>query len=240
MKRFTAVSCSHGHLIHEGAAKEFLSFVADYKPHKRIHLGDAFDFSVLMKDSLRDGGGDDSLMDFAAGGDFLEQYRPNTWFVGNHEARPYELMDHHKSCVRDLAQRIVNDIEGLAKSIKAELVPYSGVFNSSCVRRLGNTAFMHGYSFAQAAPRNHVLLTGMPTVHGHTHSVDIQTSNQMGGPMGYAIGFLGDVEKMKYAARKHKTASWKLAYAYGEYDDNRCTVNIKEITPWQKPNIRPM
>ena len=237
-KTFVAVSCSHGHLIHAGAAKQVLDFCRDYNPDLRIHLGDAFDFSCLMKDAIRDGGGDESITEIHRGAEFLEQYRPNVWFMGNHEARPFELVDHHKAIVRDLAMRIVADIQMLAKSMRSEVVPYSGVYDPSCVRRIGNTAFMHGYSFAQNAPRNHVLLTGLPTVHGHTHTVDIQTCNQMGGPMGYAIGFLGDVSKMRYAHRKHKTASWKLALSYGRYNDDACMVTIKELEPWQKPSIK--
>ena len=49
MKRFVAVSCSHGYLADRKAQDAVIAFCRDFKPHTTIHLGDFTDTTAFSR-----------------------------------------------------------------------------------------------------------------------------------------------------------------------------------------------
>lgn len=233
-KKWMAVSCSHGHLINRAAAEAVLKFKSEYNPQTTIHLGDFIDADAFRAGALRSGEGSDIIGDLIYGFDFMERYHPTTIFAGNHEDRLYRLLSESKSeLVRYAAGDVVNKINQLIKSLGADYVPYAGMGNPEGYRELGGTLFCHGYSFGMMAPRDHVESSGRPIVMGHIHKLTSQPGRLPGAPTGYSVGCLCDIPAMTYAKSRRETATWDHGFAYGEYTDTWCSVNLQRIDKWE-------
>lgn len=105
--RFIVVADSHGDQIDPTAEKAVLSFIKDYKPQVRIHLGDAFDFR-----NLRKGASDDEKCasledDWRMGEQFLRRFfqggTKNYFLHGNHDDRIVDLAGSSIGVMRDYA-----------------------------------------------------------------------------------------------------------------------------------------
>jgi predicted phosphodiesterase len=229
-----AVSDSHGQFVNHDCAQAALAFADEYRPHVRLHLGDWNDQTAFMSKSLANPGGQEACesidTDARAGIEFVTAYRPHYLFQGNHDHRPYKLLRHPNAIVQQAARTVVADMERFAKSIRAELVPYHGVHDPRAWRLLGGTAFGHGVMHGLSACEQHVWLLRRPCVFGHTHRVDTKSARTLGGLMGRTIGCLADIDKLTYAHANQSTAAWRNAWAFGEYGDNWCTV---EVQTWQ-------
>ena len=237
-----AVTCSHGHLINHAVAEQALKFRDEYKPHTVLHLGDFLDETAFMGKAL---GADsreastDMTADLARGLGFVERLRPDVLFLGNHDTRAFDLSDHPREIIALAARSVVREIEEVARKLKADLVPYTGVRDRASWRMLGDTAFGHGIFYSMRAGEDHALMLGCPVVFGHTHRLEVQASRSHGGYPAYNIGLLGDINKMEYASRRRATTMWQNGWAYGEYGEgaspwcsvnlHRCKVPLKEI-----------
>jgi hypothetical protein len=228
-KRWMAVTCSHGHLINQTAADQALAFRKDYKPHTVLHLGDFLDQTAFMGSALGSDGKEaceDIGADLVRGLQFVEQLRPNVLFLGNHDVRAFELQTHPKALVAHAAREVVKEIEGLADTLGADLVPYNGACCRKSWRMLGDTAFGHGVFYSQRAGEDHALLLGCPVVFGHTHRIEVLTARTHGAWQSYNIGCLADIPRLRYASRRRATTMWANGWAYGEYGDGWCNVEI--------------
>lgn len=237
MKKILVVSCSHGNHIDKEAAKAVLKFKKDYKPHVTVHLGDFIDLSAFMMSNLRNGEGEGIEPDISEGIDFLTELEPTKIFLGNHEDRVFALRQHNNELVSWAAGQVVEDIEYMARSLKAELVPYSGTFDPGSWRRYGNTAFGHGFLFSENACRDHAEMIGMPVVHGHIHRIAHQPGRSLGAPMGISVGCLASIPAMHYAKTRRATASWATGYGWGEFDATKCIIHTTRIKQWEQPSI---
>ena len=228
-KRFIAAGCSHGQFIDSGVADDLIKFKNDFNPHTTLHLGDFLDQTAFRSGA---GGTPDEAMDITddiiKGLHFIERLAPDFLFLGNHDKRAYRLASHPKAIVAHAAQAVVDDINRLAKEVKAELVPYTDVTDVSCWRMLGDIAFGHGFMFGINACEQHVNLLGENVCFVHTHAVDIRTARTHGGKTGYNIGCVADITKLadQYAGQRMKTSTWKNAWAYGEYGDDWCNLQV--------------
>ncbi len=232
-KRFVAVSCSHGSEIDPKAREAVLTFIDRWKPHERIHLGDAIDLACLRAGARRDPDEPDraqSLMDdLLAGLSFLHELRPTRYFHGNHEARAVSLAHSGNQVVAYAAGAVMAKIhDGLAR-YKTEIIPYKGMARES-VRYFGGTAFLHGALYNVSAARDTAETIGAHCVFGHTHRVAMEPARTHADAIGYNIGCLARLD-MEYAAGRRQTLAWRQALCFGEFSENVCTVNLVTLSP---------
>jgi len=234
-KRWAAVSCSHGSDIDPRAREAALKFFDAYKPHERLHLGDAIDLGAMRAGARRDPDEPDraqSLMDdLLAGLSFLHELRPTRFFHGNHEARAASLCHSGNAIVAHAAACVMARIEDDLARYKTEIIPYAGL-QRSCIRYLGGTAFLHGALYNVSAARDTAEALGTHCVFGHTHRVAVESARTLADAVGYNIGSLIKLDA-EYAASRRATLAWRSALAYGEYlpDGTGCTVNIAILSP---------
>lgn len=237
MKRILVVSCSHGAHMDKESANAVLKFKRDYKPHKTIHLGDFLDLSAFMGSHLDKGKGDEIEPDLNQGIDFVNELEPDLLFMGNHEDRIWNLEQHGSELIRWAAKQVRVKIEKLAKSLHAELIPYTGTFDPNSCRLIGGTAFLHGYMFSEQACRDHAEMIGRPIVMGHVHKLIRQPGRCHGAPEGISVGCLASIPAMHYAKNRRATASWDNGFAFGNYDTNWCKLHLERIKAWQPAKI---
>jgi hypothetical protein len=95
---------------------------------------------------------------------------------------------------------------------------------------LGGTAFLHGALFNVSCARDTAEALGMDCVFGHSHRVSIESSRTLNPAVGYNIGCGLDLAA-PYAASRRQTLGWRHAFAYGEFTDTACTVNVHILSP---------
>ena len=227
-----ALGCTHGHLADQSLLNQILDFETRWKPHTRIHLGDAIDLACLRSGAI--GTADDSADpegDLNDGLAFISRYRPQVYLLGNHEARLTSLMESPRAIVSALACRIYQQILDRAKEVKCEVVPYN--FQEGW-RQFGDALFGHGYMINEAAVRDHAeaVCSGSANkaVIAHLHRVTQAEGRNRAHPTGYCVGFLGRTEEMGYAATRRATTSWSRGFAYGEYCDNETIIWLAKET----------
>jgi len=227
-----AVGCTHGHLADKALIKEVLAFESRWKPHTRIHLGDAIDLACLRTGAL--GSPDDAMdpeSDLNDGLNFISRFRPQLYLLGNHEARLTTLMESPRAIVSALAHRIYQQIQDRADEIKCEVVPYH--FQNGW-RQLGDALFGHGYMINEAAVRDHAEAvcggTANKVVIAHLHRVTQAEGRNRAHPTGYCVGWLGRSEDMHYAAHRRATTSWSRGFAWGEYCSNETQIWLAKET----------
>ena len=95
---------------------------------------------------------------------------------------------------------------------------------------LGGTAFLHGALYNVSCARDTAEALGMDCVFGHSHRVSIEASRTLNPCVGYNIG-CGISLGAEYAASRRQTLGWRHAFAYGEFTDGACTVNVHILSP---------
>lgn len=230
-KRYMAVGCNHGAHISEPAKKEVLDFKKDFEPHLTIHLGDALDTT-----SFRAGAANtpDQLApiedDMVAGLDFIKQYAPDLWMLGNHEDRLWKLRNHPKQHTAFAAKTCIDRITDFCDEIGCEYVLYGGMFDPKSWKLIGDTLFAHGWIYNQNANRDNAESMGRDTVTAHTHRLGSAPGRHIGTPMGYSVGTLSEIRAMEYAKSRRNTGAWSGGIVYGEYkEDKTCTKNLHQI-----------
>jgi predicted phosphodiesterase len=228
-----AVSCTHGHLADPRATKAMLAFRRAYEPKTVLHLGDFTDMAALRAGARRDSDdpdhGESMADDLLAGLSFLQELRPTHIHAGNHEDRLYGMSVSGNAVVAYAANQVIGRITDFAKSIGAKLIPYDGLRPSACTQ-LGDTLFLHGTMYNVSAPRDHAEALGMSCVFGHTHRVAQEQGRCQRPVVGYNIGCGVDLN-VGYAKNRRQTLGWAHGFAYGEWCQSACTVNLVTLSP---------
>jgi hypothetical protein len=167
--------------------------------------------------------------DLLAGLSFLRELEPTTIHFGNHEDRLCGLAHSGNAVVSYAAGQVLGRIEDAAREMKAKLVPYDGLRPSACTQ-LGDTLFLHGVIFSQSAARDHAETLGMNCVFGHTHRVAMEAGRTQRPVVGYNIGCGVDLN-VGYAKSRRATLGWAHGFAFGEWNDQCCTVNLVTLSP---------
>lgn len=235
-KKWFAVGCSHGDHIDPEAREATLLFQERWKPDTTLHLGDFVDLAAMRSGAVANANAKDRAASIAAdlseGISFLKELRPQHILMGNHEARLYQLKDGPNALASHAAQSVVTDIEECAKDLGARLYPY----NIRSYAQLGDTKFLHGYLYNVQAIRDHAETYGR-CVLAHIHRTGEEQARNNNGDTGYALGMLARFD-MEYAATRRQTFAWRQGFAYGEYNNKHCTVNIVSRCPnqpWRLP-----
>jgi hypothetical protein len=220
--RFAAVGCSHGNHIDPVAKDSVIDFAKSFKPHKFIHLGDFLDMEAFMGGG--NGQGEPVAPDIEAGLQFLEEANFNVILGGNHEARLWELQHSNNEIVAECSTRIIKDIEGTAKKLNAELIPYTGIFQEY---RLGDGLFTHGTIYNENCCRDMAEMyckNGVRvTMFAHWHRVGYAKGRRDDNPTGICVGTLtkrGTSCNMSYSHRRRSSMAWSQGIVYGEYSED--------------------
>lgn len=235
-KKYLAVGCSHGEFLDPEARKAVLTFQESWNPQTTLHLGDFVDLAAMRSGAQSNANSKDRAKDIASdvaqGVQFLKELRPQHILYGNHEARLFGLKDSPNALAACAAQSVIEDIEKAAKDLKARLYPY----HIRSYAQLGDTKFLHGYMYNVQAIRDHAETYGRCVI-AHIHRTGEEQARNASGDTGYALGMLAQFD-MDYAATRRATLSWKQGFAFGEYNDQHCTVNIVSRPfgqPWRLP-----
>jgi predicted phosphodiesterase len=212
-KKVMAVGCSHGALVDPIALQAVLKFRHSFKPHTMIHLGDWCD-TACFRAGARGTPDESEPLDVAMGLEHLEQLEPDVVLQGNHEDRVYRLATHHNELVRTAAEMTLQLMEKtICKDLKAKLIRYDG---NAQGYMLGGYRYMHGTMFNENCARDHSEAYGN-TVFAHAHRPALATGRRSDSPMGYCVGWLGDVDKAGYAKTRRSTLGWGQGFVWGYY-----------------------
>jgi len=203
-----------------------LKFMAEFcrKPgSKRIHLGDFVDMEAFMGGGK--GEGEPLSPDIEAGLDFLEAGKFNVVLGGNHEDRLWKLANHSNEIVAECATLLKAKIEQTCKSMKAEFVPYTGVFQEY---RFGTVKACHGAVFNQTTSRDQAEIESDAEVilSGHTHRPEIQLGRTTRRAISINVGTLEEMRMNNFAKTRRNTLGWGQGIAFGEWCDTGCMPSL--------------
>jgi hypothetical protein len=205
---------THGDELDKNAARAFFEFAKIWKPKIRVHLGDAFNLVALRK-----GAGDDErrvsiASDFEAGKQFLEEFQPTAFLLGNHDVRFHRIAEEDNGMLSDKATDCIKEIEALCAKMKCRILPYDvhdGVFE------LGQLKVIHGFHHGLHAARQAALVYGA-VLQGHVHAIQQYSLESRENRIGRSIGCLCNL-RMKWLATKINSLRHRHGFAYGVYND---------------------
>lgn len=236
-KKYLAVGCSHGEFLDPEARDAVLTFKERWQPHTTLHLGDFIDLAAMREGAMNNPSAKDRAKNVAhdvnEGIVFLNELRPSRILFGNHEARIYRLQGSPNALASHAANTVMEDIEECAKKLRAQIIPY----HNRAFTQLGDTKFLHGFLYNVQAIRDTAETFGCRTVMAHVHRVGQERARMLSGVSGYALGMLMRFDA-EYANTRRATLGWSQGFAYGEYNDQHCTVNLCERSfgqPWRLP-----
>jgi hypothetical protein len=162
---------NHGDMVDPVAEKALFSFIQDYKPTRRIHLGDGFDLRNLRRGAGDDEKADSLQDDWAAGSDFLRRFfdggKRNHFLRGNHDERLYHLQSSAVGVMRDYADDAIKKFEQLiVRQCRATMLPYDARLG---ILRIGHMKAVHGYFTGKSAAARHAAVY-RHCFFGHCHS----------------------------------------------------------------------
>lgn len=233
-KKFLALGCSHGQMADAEALAAILRARDKWRPDTVIHLGDAIDCTAIRAGAKGSSDETASLSDdLAAGFKFLKELAPSYFLDGNHEDRIPKLLGHPNALTRYAAQELDNELNDLCRSLRCQRIGYD--IETGYIR-LGDTSFLHGYMFNQAAIRDHAETFGKCVI-AHLHRVGQERGRAHNSPTAYCVGWLGRKELAFYAKTNRSRLAWSQGFAYGEYNDSECIVNLYQKTgsEWRLP-----
>lgn len=220
-KKFIGVSCSHGQLMDQAAARALLKFKHEYKPDTVIHLGDWCDTAAWRAGAKSTPDEVASVSDdIQAGLQFLEQLEPTLVFNGNHEHRIWKAAHAPNAIIAHAAAATVHTItDFITQELKADYVDHY-VLDKSW-RRLGNYLVGHGFFFNQHATKKHADKLGN-CIFGHLHRQEVVRSDTGNCATGVCVGYLGRRDLFTYADLHESRWRWSAGWVYGEYTDTDC------------------
>jgi hypothetical protein len=215
-RRFIAVADSHGDMLDPRSGEAVLTFIQDFKPEVRIHLGDAFDFRALRRGASEEEKAEGLSEDWEAGTDFLRKFyaggKENHFLIGNHDTRLWNLLNNVQGRVREYAQDGVKRFDQLMRRCKAHALPYDA---RRGVLQIGHLKCIHGYAAGEGATAKHARTYGC-VIHGHTHVIDVTAvpSDDAMPREARAIGALCQLD-MPYNAHLIGKLRHSNGFAYG-------------------------
>lgn len=220
-KKVFGIGCTHGEYIHPGFANAVLSFREAFKPHKTIHLGDAFDTQAFRSGAA--GTADethDLRPDIDDGKTFLRALAPDVFIEGNHEFRLTKMCSDPRTIVRECARSIRSDMYSVLGP-NCAFVNY----NTFDGYELGGYLWLHGIMFGQNYLRDSAETFGNCVV-AHAHVPGVASGRVRKCATAYGVGTGCRIEDMQYAATRRNTLAWAHGMIYGWYNDNSSHLNL--------------
>ncbi len=230
-KRYIAFGCPHGNLADKYALDTVAKAIDRYKPSRRVHLGDACDYAAFRAGA---GGTKDEALeldpDLHAGIKLIERFEPTDLLIGNHDKRVWKACNHQNAILAKAARAIRTDFLSACTKNKVKVIDHYDI-NRSWIT-LGDTKFLHGFMYGEQALRDHAEHFGRCVI-AHLHKPGSMRGRRCDHPAAYCVGTLANIGMMDYAETRRSTATWAHGFAWGEYSDTECTVNISEQQPGQ-------
>ena len=220
MKTFVFASDLHGDHQDHGAVDALMKFCDIYNPDVKVFGGDLFDFRNIRRGAGPAEKQDSMSADVEAGMEFLNNFKPNVFLLGNHDSRLWDNAQYNESgIIRDAARHGVRDIEGVCRKMKCKMLPYKsdeGIYNLGLVRMI------HGYHAGIYATKKHAEIyspSGGIVLHGHTHAIQYHSVPRLKGGSGMAVGCLANLD-MDYNRYQTGRMLHAHGFAYG-YSDGK-------------------
>lgn len=212
-KRFMAIADNHGALGCPKAIRKALSFMATWKPHYRIHLGDVWDFTPLRSQATQEERADGIADDYRMGWELLDAYKPTHLTLGNHDDRVWMNVEKRSDGV--LRERCIQ----LASEAEAEFLRRKIIFAPYTVKsylRLpeGGPKLIHGFRSTMYPAKAHFEHWG-PCLHGHVHKPDEYVARHIDGGMAFSVGCLADLPRLTYSNRQPAKLGHRNGFLYG-------------------------
>jgi len=226
-QRLISVGCSHGAYINKACERAVLRFIDRWKPEIRIHLGDCYDCTFLMRSKLKSGDSERPGADIKAGQDFLRRFSPTTFCIGNHEQRALDLCNSNHAIVAEAAARMKEDMFAPINKKTCNIVPYT--IHEEGWFHVGNYRFGHGHLYGQNFLVETANAFGRAVV-AHAHRPGVANGRRSDNPTAYCVGTMADIPLMEYANRATSTLSWGYGLVFGETDGETTHLSL-----WQWP-----
>lgn len=226
-KRGIALSCNHGHLCKPEAVEAALLLTEEWKPERRIHLGDNWDTAPWRTGAP--GTKDESeriAPDHNAGLEFLRLFKFTDFILGNHDIRLWRALQHHNAIVAECARQLVAEIYETCEAIDCKV--YDRYSARQPGFRIANTQFLHGFANGMYAAKKHAQAYGR-CVHGHNHSVMALAAENLMADVGHCVGALADFDKLEYSLASLATLRQTHGIAQLEFNENHCEVILRQI-----------
>jgi hypothetical protein len=218
-----AVGCTHAGHIDRKSWEQVLRFRDRWRPVETIHLGDFLDTAAWRAGARNNPDDPDRSSsfsdDYLHGMTHLKELMPTRVHYGNHENRLAGLVQSPSAVVAYAAEQGMQAIEGTIKKLRAQVYPYDIEAGLSL---LGDTVFLHGFSFSENAVRDTIESLGKSVVMAHLHRPEIARGRVIGSPTGICTGTLANIGAMGYARQRRATYRWGHGFAYGEYCQDAC------------------
>jgi predicted phosphodiesterase len=219
MKKFVIVADIHGNHADPQATAAALAFTKDFNPEIRVIAGDLWDFSAIRQGASEEDRSISMRDDFDVGARFADSFfkggKENTLMLGNHDVRAWDLAESTDAVKADLGQRMVKDIQMVAKRNKASLIPYDSRLG---VVSIGHLNVVHGFHTGMSACAAHSRIYGN-VVFGHCHSIESYQTPGLKPQEARCIGCLCDLNP-GYANRKTGKLRWSHGWVYGWVEDD--------------------
>lgn len=214
-RRFIAIADNHGDMIDPETEKALFSFISDFKPEIRVHLGDNFDFRPLRKGASPEDKSESMKADAEAGKDFLKRFferkTENHFLRGNHDERLWSAREDASGPIRDHAIDCVKDITDTLANRQVHMLPYHV---RDGILRLGSLKCLHGYAHGIHAAQLHARVY-RNCIFGHIHSIVVSPVESDEGPMeARCIGAICKID-LGYNSTRTATLRQENGWAYG-------------------------
>lgn len=227
-RKIAGCGCSHGHLIDRKAERAFLKFLDEYKPETRVHHGDWSDMTAFR--SGAHGTADEAAnvgLDLRSGIRFVEAMRATHLLNGNHDIRPYKLLNSPNAVLAHAAGCVINEMAEMTKRLNCKWIQKYKCRNSWF--EFGDTKVMHGWYWGMNAVRQHVNTYGR-CIHTHIHTIEeARGIRSEPNAVAYSAGYLADEDKLEYAHARPATLRHQQGFWFGEYSSKECKIWLAEI-----------
>lgn len=213
-RRFVLLTDTHGDMQDDATVEAVLEFNSIFKPQKRVHMGDAFDFRNLRRgasdeekaSSLEDDWikGSDLLLRFFSGG------TENHFLFGNHDDRLFQFQRSATGLLRDYATDGIKRVNALLKRRKVASLPYDSALG---ILPLGKLNVLHGYHAGVSAPRLHAAAYGN-CAFGHVHTFETASIASLTPAEARSVG-CGCIRDMSYCNAKTGKLRWGQGWGFG-------------------------
>lgn len=223
-RRWMATGCLHSTHGCPEYMRNVREFKAAFKPDDYTELGDVLDTACLRSGARGTKDEAEPLApDLQSALDWVREMQPNRWMLGNHDIRPYELLNHPSAIVAELARLLVEQIKKAAADAGAKLYPYD---IETGWAKVGDIYMGHGFMYNINALRDHVEMTGGKTCIAHLHHAHTFQGRMLNSPWGVCVGSGADPRTMHYARRRRNTLTHNHGIACGEFCEDDSTMHL--------------
>lgn len=207
------IGCTHGDLICPKAVKIVKSFMEDWKPKWRIHLGDLWDFRALRRGADAEDLASGIRKDFDEGIELLDWYQPQIITLGNHDHRIWRAAGEYRSGVlAEHAQDYVNEAEEEFRNRRIKWLPWGA--DATIKFPVGDRIHLHHGYRSTKYPAAANFETYGESIGAHVHKPDVYYARHIDKLKAFTVGTLGRIPDMKYADGQTAKTGWRNSFLY--------------------------